>query len=269
MWPLACRISPARILYFLLHPHSRSLVFTHEWFACSLCDPVMNIVAACYFGNRASSSRLYVRTGLCLFSSEEKKEKPPTGLCKRSWSAFFFPITNNLLTEPFLSSSLTPPPPFLPAFSLFHSLSSFLSTQAHRQSSLWSRKLVPMKPFLFGRDWVQPSGPGCHTAPLALHHGRRRLLVSPPNCGQQLKSRGSVQGTGHASSDSSFLHLVTVLSRLCSCRGTGGPWLCSPMLSGSRVTLPACHTSAWTIWISHCCSLLPWHAANSPGHRKK
>lgn len=56
---------------------------------------------------------------------------------------------------------------------------------------------------------------GCHTATLAPRHGRRRLLVSPPNCGQQLKSCGSARGTGQPSSDSSFPRLVKVLSRLC------------------------------------------------------
>lgn len=189
------------------------------------------------FWKQASSSRLFVSAGLCLFSLKEMKEKPPTGLCKRSWSAFLFPITSNLLTEPFLFFSLTPlrAPPL------------FSSTQTHRQSSLWIRKLVPMKPFLFGCDWVQPSRPGCHTAPLALRHGRGRLLVSPPNCGQQLKSCGSAHGTGQASSDSSFLRLVKVLSRLCF----AGTWL------GSGSLVP------WCFWQKgHSLSLLHFSTDN-------
>lgn len=76
---------------------------------------------------------------------------------------------------------------------------------------------------------MQPSGPGCHTAPLALCHGRRRSLVSPPNCGQQLKSRGSAQGAGQASPDSSFLRSGWG-SEPSLCRGSP----VSPALSGRR-----------------------------------
>lgn len=109
---------------------------------------------------------------------------------------------SSLCLYPSLSLPVFPPSLFFPPF---------VKSLLHSSLLLWLSSSLPMKAFLLGWDWVQPSGarPGrakatatqahyhhrCCAAP-GLRERERRLLVSAsPNCRQQLKrTRESERG---------------------------------------------------------------------------